>query len=144
MQKQVEIVEIHPDSLLEILTEASLPVSDIDPDSSTFYGAIFNNKVVGCIGFQELGETALLRSLAVKDSFQKQGLGKELTNKVIKEAGKRAKASIYLLTTDAELFFVRMGFQKIIKASAPDILKKTKQYSEICSDPAVVMKIDLA
>ncbi len=91
-----------------------------------------------------IGRNSVTSFIAVKDSFQKQGLGKELTNKVINEAGKRAKASIYLLTTDAELFFVRMGFQKIIKASAPDILKKTKQYSEICSDSAVVMKIDLA
>ena len=144
MQKQVEIVEVPPNQLLEILTESRLPTSDIDPDSSTFYGAVFNNKVVGCVGLQELGEIVLLRSLAVMTGFQKQGLGKELTNKVIREAKKRGKVSIYLLTTDAELFFVNNGFKKIVKTAAPDILKKTKQYSEICSDSAVVMKMDLA
>ena len=144
MNEQFEIKKINPEQVLELLKSFELPVSDIDSDSSVFFGVENESRIVGCIGFQELGEVGLLRSLAVDNRYQSKGLGQALTKKVIEEAGNRKKSTLYLLTTDAEHFFEKHGFRKIVKTESPEVVKKTKQYSEICADSAVVMKIDLA
>jgi len=120
-----------------------LPTSDLNPVQSIFLGVFKSERLIGCIGIEKIAELALLRSLVVQADFRKQGLGILLTNTILKEAKERSLFEVYLLTTDAEPFFEKAGFSKIVKNKTPDVVKKTKQYSEICSDSAVVMKIDL-
>ena len=96
------------------------------------------------MGIQLFGNIGLLRSLVVLERSRAKGLGHKLTRAIINEAKKRSLSSIYLLTTDAEKFFEKVGFSKIIKSKAPKEIKETKQYSEICSDSAVVMKLSVS
>tara|TARA_R110002095_G_scaffold194326_1_gene172584 strand:- start:197 stop:430 length:234 start_codon:yes stop_codon:yes gene_type:complete len=71
------------------------------------------------------------------------GVGRKLTDEIIGQAKKKRYSTIYLLCTDAESFFASCGFKKLAKNKAPIEVKQTKQFTEICSDSAVVMKIQI-
>jgi amino-acid N-acetyltransferase len=142
--KGLDIIEIEPVRLLKLLKQSELPTSDIRSETSIFFAATNQKEIIGCIGLEILGSIGLLRSLAVKGDYRGQGIAKLLTKKVIESARSNNLETIYLLTTDVELFFEGIDFQKIVKTEAPQEIKDTKQYSEICSESAVVMKLELA
>lgn len=139
----VNIIEIEPYQSYDFLERSGLPTLDINPESSIFLGIFIKNNLVGCVGLELLGNIGLLRSLVVLERSRAKGLGNKLTRAIIDEANIKSLSSIYLLTTDAVRFFEKVGFSKIVKSTAPKEIKKTKQYSEICSDSAVVMKLSL-
>ena len=138
-----EVIEVASTEIVDLLKDSALPILDIEDSRSIFVGIYTDNKLVGCVGIQIIDEIALLRSLAVSKEYRGQGLAIKLTKAIIQKAKSRSINSLFLLTTDAEKFFVKVGFEKIIKTSAPNGIKETKQYSEICSDSAVVMELKL-
>lgn len=140
---EVSIKEVGTSEITKMLRDCELPTEDLNPSQSIFLGAFNGDILIGCIGLERLGEIGLLRSLAVHINFRGQGLGIKLAEVILRKAEDKSLDQVYLLTTDAEIFFKKLGFIEIIKNEAPDSVKKTKQYSEICSDSAVVMKIDL-
>jgi len=60
------------------------------------------------------GTVYYLRSLATKQEFQRQGIGKALTEEAIKVA-RKFKKKIFRLTAsqDVEQFYIKLGFQRI-------------------------------
>jgi len=140
---EVSIKEVGTSEITKMLRDCELPTEDLNPSQSIFLGAFNGDILIGCIGLERLGEIGLLRSLAVHINFRGKGLGIKLAEVILRKAEDKSLDQVYLLTTDAEIFFKKLGFIEIIKNDAPDSVKKTKQYSEICSDSAVVMKIDL-
>lgn len=141
---KTDILEIDPEKVKGLLKDSELPTSDINPCNSIFLGNSDQDQIIGCIGLEILGKIGLLRSLAVSKGSRGQGIGLMLTKALIEKAVEKKLEDIYLLTTDAEDFFSRIGFKKIVKDSAPQAVKETKQYSQICSDSAVVMKLSLS
>jgi amino-acid N-acetyltransferase len=142
--KNLRIREVSCSEIIELLENCELPTSDLNPNTSVFMGAFYDEDLVGCIGLEKIGDSGLLRSLAVDQNYRGEGIGFELTKAVLTESIKKSYSEVYLLTTDAEKFFIKAGFYKIVKENSPKAVKETKQYSEICSDSAVVMKINLA
>ena len=142
--KNLKIREVICSQIIRLLEDSKLPTKDLNTNASVFLGAFYDEDLVGCIGLEKISESGLLRSLAVEQNYRGQGIGFELTKAVLTESIKKSYSEVYLLTTDAEKFFIKAGFYKIVKENAPKAVKETKQYSEICSDSAVVMKIDLA
>jgi amino-acid N-acetyltransferase len=63
-----------------------------------------------------LGE---IRSLAVKEEYQKRGIGKKIVNELIKEAKYLGLKEVLSLTYQKE-FFEKLGFIEIPKESIPD------------------------
>jgi amino-acid N-acetyltransferase len=141
---EFSIREVNASEITKLLEDCDLPTKDLNPARSIFFGAFNKETLIGCIGLERIGEIGLLRSLAVNQNFRGQGLGIKLTKAILIEAKNKSLEQVYLLTTDAEMFFKRLGFFKIIKTKSPESVKQTKQYSEICSDSAVVMRIDLS
>ncbi len=142
--KNFRIREVKCSQIIRLLEDCELPTTDLRPHNSVFLGAFYNEELVGCIGLEQIGNSGLLRSLGVYQNYRGNGIGFELTKEVLTQALKKSYLEVYLLTTDAERFFIKAGFYKIVKEHAPKVVKETKQYSEICSDSAVVMKIDLS
>jgi amino-acid N-acetyltransferase len=142
--KNLIIREVNYSEIIRLLENCELPTRDLNPNTSIFMGAFYDEDLVGCIGLEKIGDSGLLRSLAVDQNYRGEGIGFELTKAVLTESIKKSYSEVYLLTTDAEKFFIKAGFYKIIKENSPKAVKETKQYREICSDSAVVMKINLA
>ncbi len=63
-----------------------------------------------------LGE---IRSLAVREDFKKQGIGKQIVNFLLEEAKNIGLREVLVLTYQKE-FFEKLGFREIPKESIPD------------------------
>jgi amino-acid N-acetyltransferase len=139
---QVIIREAIKDDLKVIkslLDSVSLPSVDIEKHLSNFFVLQNEGQIIGTIGMELYGDTALLRSLAVEKDFQNRGYGKKLYHALISKAKKLDVINIYLLTETAIGFFSKEGFQQIRRELVPPAIKKTYEYSALCPEGAVCM-----
>ena len=123
-----------------LLKRAGLPIHDIDPDLEGFFVAYDECKLVGTVGVETFGEIGLLRSLAVEESFQNQGIGAQLSKKALNYAKSQGLKKLYLLTETADNYFARYGFTRIDRKDVPQAIRETEQFSSICPASAVVME----
>ena len=103
-----------------------------------------NKQIVGCcalhVVWQDLAE---IRSLAVKKTCQKKGIGRKLIDVAIREAKGLGCKSIFILTY-IPIYFKKLGFRKINKDKLPH-----KIWSECiscpkfpnCKEEAVIKKL---
>ena len=88
-----------------LLGEVNLPIEGVAEHFSHFLLARDDSRLVGCVGLEVYGEVALLRSLAVVPRQQKTGLGRQLTEQILKSAKASGARDVVLLTTTATDFF---------------------------------------
>jgi amino-acid N-acetyltransferase len=127
-------------AIIGLLKDAELPYEDVDMDGRYFIVAAEKGKVIGVVGLEASGDHGLLRSLAVEASHRNEGLGKELLGKMILHARRTGVKELYLLTTTADKFFAKQGFEKTDRAAAPAALRETYEFMSICPVSAVCMK----
>jgi amino-acid N-acetyltransferase len=70
-------------------------------------------RVIGSVGVERYGLSALLRSLAVAPEYRGQGLGRALVERPLQEAREQGVKRIVLLTETAPEFFPKFGFRHI-------------------------------
>jgi len=128
------------DSLKVLLKACDLPADDISTSLLKHFFVIKdNNQIVGSVGLEVYEEFGLLRSLALAETLRGQGLGIQLVEHIEAYATSQQITSLYLLTTTADRFFVRIGYQEIQRASAPITLQETAEFQSICPASAVCM-----
>jgi amino-acid N-acetyltransferase len=127
----------------ELLIASKLPHEDIAPHLPHFILAKDGNDLIGCVGLEITGEDALLRSLAVSAPYRSRGLGKQLCDRLEEYARSRNLSTIYLMTITRADYFAKRGYQKVDRASTPQTIRSTRQFSELCPSSAVTMKIEL-
>lgn len=130
--------------LVARLTAANLPTSDLSDDGQSFF--IFENdgREIGSGGFMLADSDALLRSIVIDDDARGQRLGSAALEALIGEAQSRGARRAWLLTTDAEGFFVRNGFAGVARDTAPEAIRSTPQFSGICPGSAAFMSREIA
>ena len=82
--------------------------------------ARLNGRVVGAAGLERYADGALLRSVVVDASAQGHGLGQRLTEAALALARDLCMPSVFLLTTTADGFFPRFGFERIGREDVPN------------------------
>jgi N-acetylglutamate synthase-like GNAT family acetyltransferase len=122
-----------------LLVSCDLPSEDIEPHLSNFISAKIDDRIVGAIGFEELGKACLLRSFAVAPSYRSKGIGNELLNQIMTLARKHKIKESYLLTTTIAESCAKAGFKIIDRTNIPEIIQKTKEFSNLCPKTAVCM-----
>ena len=131
-------------SMLDLLQQCDLQISDIQQSNDIdFYGIDYNDTLQAVIGVQSLQHCALLRSLAVDESFRGLGYAQELVGHVEKIVKDRGFDRIFLLTETAEHFFMLNAYKQIERTTAPDEIKQTAQYSSLCHVSCSVMMKEL-
>jgi amino-acid N-acetyltransferase len=126
-----------------LLEEVNLPTEDISYHIDNFL-VWFDDSLRGCIALEIYNENALLRSAAVRPDSQGIGIGKKLTRAIIAYAKLRGVTNLYLLTTTAEKFFQKEGFEIISRDNVPETIKSTTEFSHLCPDTAICMYYNLA
>lgn len=126
-----------------LLKENKLPYEDIISSKVEFITREFGEKIVGCIGVENYGEDALLRSFAVDDKYKSKGIGKELLDKLIETCQQKGINKLHLLTTTADKYFLKKGFQISERSEAPQAILLTKEFSDICPASSVYMVKEL-
>lgn len=100
-------------------------------------------ELLGCAGLEIYGKSALLRSLAIKPEAQGQHCGIRLVQYMIKTANAAGVKHLYLLTTDAEAYFQKLGFEKIDTSKLPSAMHASRQLQGACPASAIAMLLKI-
>lgn len=125
--------------ILTLLTSAGLPSSDVSLARQEFVVAVRGQEVVACAGLEPVGDAGLFRSFAVYPPLRNAGLGAALCERLLARASMRGVRDAYLLTTTAERFFSRHGFERCDRAAVPAAVAASEEFSALCPATAVCM-----
>jgi amino-acid N-acetyltransferase len=99
-----------------------------------------DERVVGVAAAELYADGALLRSVAVDPAVQGKGVGHRLTEAVLHLAEERGLHTVFLLTTTAEKFFPRFGFELITRGEVPATVQASIEFQSACPASAFVMR----
>ena len=123
-----------------LLGRLSLPLDGVDDHVKTMLVARENGQVVGTAALELYADGALLRSVAVDPSRQGRQLGHELTEAALRLAAEHRAPTVFLLTTTAERFFPKFGFQPITRDDVPPSVQSSVEFRSACPASAIVMR----
>jgi amino-acid N-acetyltransferase len=127
------------DDILELVVQNGLPPDALRDHLATALVAREAGRIVGTAALELYPDGALLRSVAVAPHRQGKGLGRELTAAAVHLAQQRGAPAMYLLTTTAEGFFRRFGFERIARADVPASVQTSIEFTFVCPSSAAVM-----
>ena len=126
-------------AIAALLRAAGLPHEDFAGHLAHFLVARREGTVVGAVGFERHGRSALLRSLVVAPALRGNGLGDQLVRRLAAVARRKGVGRFYLLTTTAEAFFAGRGFQRVARQAVPAAIAATREFNSLCPLSAVCM-----
>lgn len=85
------------------------------------------------------GKYALLRSVAVHPDWRQHRLGAAVVGRMVDIARQRGVRALYLLTTTAEGYFPKVGFEAVDRGAVPEEIAETEEFRSMCPASAVVM-----
>ena len=133
------------DIIVGLLTAVDLPTEDVGSSTlASFVVAELDGTVVGVAGLENYGNYGLLRSVAVAPVQRNKGIAKKLTHATLERAAVGRIGEVYLLTTTADKYFTRHGFLPVERIEVPDEIKSTAEFSSLCPDSAVVMRLKIS
>jgi amino-acid N-acetyltransferase len=130
-------------SVEALLIEAGLPTDGVDEHFASFLVADEGGKIRGAAGIEWYGTDALLRSVVVAHDAKGTGVGSRLTRRAIDDARARGARRLYLLTTTAEAFFPRFGFESTTREDVPEHVRVSREFQGACPASATVMRCEL-
>ncbi len=127
----------------ELLKSSGLPATGVPESLEGFPVADFSG-VAGTIGIERSGKAVLLRSLAVRPDCRKSGIAAELVERSLEMARETGAREAYLLTSTADKYMQRWGFQYIERSRIPaDLLKRSDLEAACCPVSSSCMKLEL-
>jgi amino-acid N-acetyltransferase len=143
---QIEIRKATDRDIPEIqhlLQEVGLSSDGLRQFIDHFFVAISHGQVVGTIGLEVYTPTGLLRSAAVLPAFQHQGIGDQLTARLINSAKELGLNELVLMTTTASAYFSRKGFSAVDRNQIRGEILQSSQFQGGCPSTAVSMRMSL-
>jgi amino-acid N-acetyltransferase len=122
-----------------LLETCGLPTTDLPDEAVMLFGAFADGALVATIGLEHRGTAGLLRSMAVTPERRGGGLARTLYARAVIEARRRGIAELYCLTSTADGFFTRLGFEPVERDRAPEAIRATAQFSGLC--PAATTRL---
>jgi amino-acid N-acetyltransferase len=123
-----------------LLQRVSLPLDGLDEHVNTMLVARAGGRVVGTAALELYADGALLRSVAVDPRHHGKRLGRELTESALSLAAQNGARTVFLLTTTAERFFPKFGFEPIARDDVPASVQASVEFQSACCASAVVMR----
>ncbi len=140
---QVSPIAASDPDLVSALRGAGLPAGDLAASGARFICGRAGGRPIGFGGLEIHRPFCLLRSLVVLPGHQRCGYGRRLTAALLDMARASGAAQAYLLTTSAPDFFAGLGFVSVARARVARQIRATSQFSDLCPDDAVVMRLAL-
>lgn len=126
--------------VLAHLRELALPTEGVETHLEGFLVARHNGRLVGTAALEPYADGVLLRSVAVSPAYQGRQLGHRLTDAALRMAADAGAPAVYLLTTTAEKFFPRFGFEIIAREDVPASVRESVEFKTACPASAAVMR----
>ena len=126
-------------AILSLAAASGLPLDGLNALGPTTLVARQDGSVIGIAALELYGDAALLRSVAVDRQARGAGVGIRLTEAAIEQAARCGARSLYLLTTTAERFFPRFGFEPTTREDVPAAVRQSVEFVSACPASAIVM-----
>lgn len=144
MTRSIPTIETaHPDDVGGVhgLLEANqLPLSGFAAHVTTALVARVEGRIVGAAAIEPHADGALLRSVVVAADRRGGGLGARLVSAALALARSLGAPSVYLLTTTADGYFGRFGFEVVERTEVPAGVRTSVEFQSACPSTAVVMR----
>jgi amino-acid N-acetyltransferase len=123
------------------LDDNGLPSADVGDHLAGFLVArgSDDHDLAGVVGVEPRGTEALLRSLCVVADQRGRGLARALCAGAEAIARGTGAREIYLLTTDARVYFEKQGFAARKREDAAPAIQGTAEFRTLCPSTATVM-----
>jgi amino-acid N-acetyltransferase len=125
----------------QLLVANELPTEGVDDYWKTFIVARDGNDIVACGGAEAHKMAALIRSVAVTDSYRGRGLGRRIVRQLLDRLASRGIREFYVLTTTAQAYFAKRGFKPIDRDEIHPQLLGSAELRGACPDSAVCMRL---
>ncbi len=102
-----------------------------------------DSALIGSFGLELFGSHALLRSIVVFNDLRGRGFGIDLVNNALESAITHNVRQLFLLTTTADKFFSKFGFEVTDRNTVPESIAATNEFQTFCPDTAICMKLTL-
>jgi amino-acid N-acetyltransferase len=79
----------------------------------------------------------------VDASYRGSGIGRELVLAALRLARSAGVPAVYLLTTTAEEYFPRFGFERIAREDVVPAVRASYEFTSACPSSATVMRLTL-
>ena len=119
-----------------LLERLHLPLAGVDEHLATALvareDAREDGRIIGTAALELYADGALLRSVAVDPEWQGRHVGHQLTDAALQLATSRGANTVFLLTTTAERFFPRFGFEEITRDDVPASIRGSVEFQSAC------------
>jgi amino-acid N-acetyltransferase len=129
--------------IVGLLRSNGLPYEDIASKICYLFIGYVGPRIIGIGGIEIHGKYGLLRSLVIEESLRGKGYGFALCDKLIEQGRLKGISEIHLLTTTAEDFFKKTGFERIERKVAPAVIQNTTEFKNLCPSSAVCMRMKI-
>lgn len=129
------------ETIKQLLVDNDLPIAGVDEHWRTFIVARDGKRIVGCGGSETYPAAALIRSIAVAPEYRRNGVGRRIVRELLDRLSSHGLREFYLLTTTAEQYFRKRGFQKIDRDEVNPALLSSREFQDACPESAVCMRL---
>jgi amino-acid N-acetyltransferase len=129
--------------IVKLLQENGLPSEDISEKLDCMILALQHDLLAGIGGLEVHGEYGLLRSIVTTERFRGLGFGKRLVEYLLVMARERGVDRVYLLTTTADQYFAKIGFEQAERSDVPSEIQATSEFATLCPADASCMMMKL-
>lgn len=134
-----EIPGTAPD-LAAMLAEAGLPTDDLAEPGRRFFRFSEGGRTIGFIGWEtEDGTHALLRSTVVAPARRGHGDGSQIIRWALTRLAELGFTDSWILTTTIDALAQRLGFTRADRAQAPEPIRRSRQFAQLCPSTAVLL-----
>jgi arsenate reductase (thioredoxin) len=126
-----------------LITVNHLPLDGLRDHFGKAIVARQKSEIVGSAALEVYGDGVLLRSVAVRPTLQRQGVGQRLTLAAIALAQGLGISAVYLLTETASQFFPRFGFETVMRDAIPESVKQSVEFTTACPYSALAMALHI-
>jgi amino-acid N-acetyltransferase len=123
-----------------LLASHRLPLHGVGENVGTSLVARTGAEVVGIAAVELYSDGALLRSVAVHRRMQGRRVGERLVGAAFDLVRRRGLHTIFLLTTTADRYFPRLGFEEISRDDVPPSVQESVEFRSACPVSATVMR----
>ena len=124
---------------LALVSEAGLPISDLEKGHQKFWGAFQGEVLVGVIAWERAGTDALVRSFTVAATRRGVGWGRQLYQTLEDAARAEGVSRLVLLTETAQGFFAAQDFAVVDRQDLSPEVRATDEFTSLCPEAAVAM-----
>ena len=128
-----------------LLAAAALPDGGVTENFPGGYVvADSGGELVGAAGLEVYGSAGVLRSVVVAPTQRGSGLGLALSADRIVAARAQCLDAVYLLTTTAADFYLRLGFRPCPRSEVPAAVASSVEFASICPSTAACLSLSLS